>query len=353
MDIIQIPTTQTPGAGLGDVVGPASSTDNAIVRYDTTTGRLLQNSNVTIADSTGAIAGASSLTSPAATPLTLGLGTGGTALTLASSTLAATFAGTTKSTATATTLAGGLWSESGTPRIALSRTGSTANQGLWDLLGGGDGVLNFRCLPDADNAQVIWLSVTRVGTAITSADFRGILTSGTSTTAASILGTSLGLTENLNVGGVIKIADTTAASSNAGALIVQGGISAGNTGAASYFGGAVTVNGTQTNLGGAVFTTTNNVNIRGTNAGIAIYNSVAGSSNNWSTIRNTATGSDSNLIFSTNTVPALTLDGSANATFAGAVAIGNTTAVSVAAPSTHKVSILIGGVQYYLLASNV
>ena len=41
------------------------------------------------------------------------------------------------------------------------------------------------------------------------------------------------------------------------------------------------------------------------------------------------------------------------ATFAGAVAIGNTTAASVAAPSTHKVSILIGGVQYYLLASNV
>ena len=41
------------------------------------------------------------------------------------------------------------------------------------------------------------------------------------------------------------------------------------------------------------------------------------------------------------------------ATFAGAVAIGNTVTASVAAPSTHKVSILIGGVQYYLLASNV
>ena len=37
----------------------------------------------------------------------------------------------------------------------------------------------------------------------------------------------------------------------------------------------------------------------------------------------------------------------------GAVAIGNTTSVAVAAASTHKVSILIGGVQYYLLASNV
>ena len=71
MDIIQIPTTQTPGAGLGDVVGPASATDNAVVRYDAVTGRLLQNSSVTIADTTGDIAGASSLTAPASTDLTL------------------------------------------------------------------------------------------------------------------------------------------------------------------------------------------------------------------------------------------------------------------------------------------
>jgi hypothetical protein len=48
---------------------------------------------------------------------------------------------------------------------------------------------------------------------------------------------------------------------------------------------------------------------------------------------------------------ALTTTGAA--TFGGAVAIGNTTSVAVAAASTHKVSILIGGVQYYLLASNV
>lgn len=38
------------GSGLGDVVGPASSTDNAIVRFDSTTGKLIQNSTVTIDD---------------------------------------------------------------------------------------------------------------------------------------------------------------------------------------------------------------------------------------------------------------------------------------------------------------
>ena len=37
--------------GAGDVVGPASSTDNAVVRYDGTTGKLVQDSGVTIDDS--------------------------------------------------------------------------------------------------------------------------------------------------------------------------------------------------------------------------------------------------------------------------------------------------------------
>jgi len=37
-------------AGAGDVTGPASSTDNAITRFDSTTGKIVQNSSVTIAD---------------------------------------------------------------------------------------------------------------------------------------------------------------------------------------------------------------------------------------------------------------------------------------------------------------
>jgi len=39
------------GAGVGDVVGPASATDNALARFDLTTGKLLQNSGVTADDS--------------------------------------------------------------------------------------------------------------------------------------------------------------------------------------------------------------------------------------------------------------------------------------------------------------
>lgn len=38
------------GGGSGDVVGPASSTDNAIARFDSTTGKLIEDSSVTIND---------------------------------------------------------------------------------------------------------------------------------------------------------------------------------------------------------------------------------------------------------------------------------------------------------------
>lgn len=44
----------------GDVVGPASSTDNALARWDLATGKLLQNSTVLVGD-TGAITGVASL----------------------------------------------------------------------------------------------------------------------------------------------------------------------------------------------------------------------------------------------------------------------------------------------------
>lgn len=47
--------TIASSGGSGDVVGPASATDNAIARFDGTTGKLIQNSAVTIDDTTGSI----------------------------------------------------------------------------------------------------------------------------------------------------------------------------------------------------------------------------------------------------------------------------------------------------------
>jgi hypothetical protein len=49
--------TWTAPSGSGDVVGPASSTDLAVARFDGMTGKLLQDGPVTIADTTGLISG--------------------------------------------------------------------------------------------------------------------------------------------------------------------------------------------------------------------------------------------------------------------------------------------------------
>ncbi len=64
VDGVTVTGAGTPGSplvavtgGTGDVVGPASATDNAIVRFDGTTGKLVQNSAVTIADASGNITG--------------------------------------------------------------------------------------------------------------------------------------------------------------------------------------------------------------------------------------------------------------------------------------------------------
>jgi hypothetical protein len=51
---------------VGDVVGPASATDNAIARYDSTTGKLIQNSLV-IVDDTGSVTGVNALTAQSLT----------------------------------------------------------------------------------------------------------------------------------------------------------------------------------------------------------------------------------------------------------------------------------------------
>jgi hypothetical protein len=61
-------------AGTGDVVGPASATDNAIARFDLTTGKLIQNSSV-IVDDSGSITGVASLAAVTASITSANAGT--------------------------------------------------------------------------------------------------------------------------------------------------------------------------------------------------------------------------------------------------------------------------------------
>jgi hypothetical protein len=81
---------QFSGGGTGDVVGPASATDNAIARFDGTTGKLIQNSGGSIDDSgnitannlSGTNTGDVTLTAVGAVPNANGASLSGQALTL-------------------------------------------------------------------------------------------------------------------------------------------------------------------------------------------------------------------------------------------------------------------------------
>ncbi len=86
------------GGGTGDVVGPASTTDNCVARYDGTTGKLIQNSTACI-DDTGVLTSVGLVTAGATTDLTtignedITLNAAGTGLTVVSDTLSLPTAG--------------------------------------------------------------------------------------------------------------------------------------------------------------------------------------------------------------------------------------------------------------------
>ncbi len=87
-------TTAGGGGGTGDVVGPASSTDNAIARFDLTTGKLIQNSSV-IVDDSGSITGVASLAAVTASITSANLATAVvTTLTATGASIASANAGT-------------------------------------------------------------------------------------------------------------------------------------------------------------------------------------------------------------------------------------------------------------------
>jgi len=265
-----------------------------------------------------------SLTSPAATNLTLGLGTGGTALTLTSSTLAATFAGSVTTTGNAAT----------TPSLILNNSsGSAINQYYANFTAGatviaralrGNGVAGYSDNGlNIDNFGGFQIGLNVLGGSGESFKIRNAGTTDlltiTSTGAATFAG-------------AVTVSSSTAGSAGAGALVLTtGGLA---TGAASYIGGGLTVNGTITSTAGnntALFlnlTATTGyqyIAIQSTGAGlrIGIEDSagaalVAGSSP-YDTFIGTANATG--LTLSTNGTKRLRIDSAGAATFAGAVSI--------------------------------
>jgi hypothetical protein len=114
-----VQTLASKAGALGDVVGPASATDNAISRFDATTGKLIQNSLVTVSD-TGAI---SAPVDASISGLTVGKGGG------------AVSNNTVVGLALYTNTTGSVNSAFGTYALASNTTGSTNNAFGYSALG--------------------------------------------------------------------------------------------------------------------------------------------------------------------------------------------------------------------------
>ena len=242
---------------------------------------------------------APSLTSPASTNLTLGLGTGGTALTLASSTLAATFAGVVvvpDGSAAAPSLV-----VSSSPTTGFYRHGSGAI---------GFSSAGLACAAFSSNTGGGGLYLEALGT---NQNIR-LVPSGTGilTTAAPVTFTN-----------------TTAGASNVGALVVAGGLA---TGAASYIGGTLTVST------GRINGTANGVGIMGaatSDTALTVY----GTTNDSTKFALVAKDSGSNNLFLVRNDGAATFAGAVSITgnvgFYGQAATAKPTSVAVTAAAIH------------------
>ena len=132
-----VQTLASKAGALGDVVGPASATDNALVRFDLTTGKLIQNSIGILTDA-GALSGLTGLTSSGSitlSSLTSGRVTFAGASGLLSDSSTLTYDGTTLTASTGANFA----TTSGSVGIGI--TSPTAKLQLGD---GSSGQLKFR-----------------------------------------------------------------------------------------------------------------------------------------------------------------------------------------------------------------
>lgn len=142
--------------GSGDVVGPASATDNAIVRFDGTTGKLVQNSAVTVADTTGDITGGKynkvTITAPA-TGSTLTIADGKTLTANNSLTLAGTD-GKTLTTNASLTLAG-VDGKTLTTNNSLTLAGTDGTTMTFPSASASVGYLNIPAVADKTSAYTL------------------------------------------------------------------------------------------------------------------------------------------------------------------------------------------------------
>lgn len=363
--------------GAGDVNGPASSTDNAIVRFDGAGGKTIQNSAVSISDA-GAVSTAGSVTASGGLITSTQIqATAGGALNLQNSASDAQAnilniggAGAsiidfrTASTSRLTIGAAGPVGITSTATATASSAGGGAlqvgaNVGLSGNAGGasyfGGAVTASGDITATGNPTTVFRSTAANNNALA-----GLVIStgnGGSLQTWQVAGNVSGAS------GEFTIRDSTAATT---ALTIT------NSTLAAVFGGSVTTGGTL-QLPAAPAAANRYILTGTSNTGTGqLVIQAGGGSASWGGTLNlfeTAHATKGGWVgvglgvsgakFTINSVgfsdsgEVASIDRSGAATFAGAVAIGNTVGAAVSVASTHKVTMVIGGVTYYLLATNV
>jgi hypothetical protein len=330
----QLLSTQGAGAaprwvsatgGAGDVNGPASATDNAIVRFDGTGGKTVQNSAVTIADTTGDIAGASSLTAPATTALTLAGGSTGASLVLG------------QGTSGAATL-----TSPGNPNVTTTGNNPISFQ-VYPAGTGSSAALSVFNNSSLGSAQYGQLSSAQNGG---SPEFRVITGANAGITPALVFSPG-GEKARLTSTGNLLIGTTTDATSLAGGLVVNGSgagatSSSTSTGALRVTGG-VGVSGAM-NVGSTVTAGGNVILAQGT---YVLLNGAADL--NSSLVRlagNTILSAGGDVILKSSGATVLTGTSTGAATFAGAVSLstaGTTVSIKSGANAAAGTVTLVGG----------
>jgi len=203
-------TINSSGSGSGDVVGPASATDNAIARFDATTGKLIQNSGITIADgASGTLSGTNTGDQTIAlTGDVTGSGTGSFAATLATvNSNVGSFGSATASVAVTVNAKG----------LVTAASASTITPAVGSITGLGTDVATALAVNiGTAGAPVLLNGAGGTPSAINLANGTALPVSGITSSTSTALGVG-----SLELG---NASDTTLARSSAGNVTVEGNL---------------------------------------------------------------------------------------------------------------------------------
>jgi hypothetical protein len=247
-----VQTIASKAGALGDVVGPASATDNAVSRFDLTTGKLIQNSLVTISD-TGAI---SAPVDASISGLTVGKGGGA----IATNTAIGAAALTSNST--------------GANSVAIGYTALQTNSTGLRNIAIGSGALATSSTA-SDNLAIGYVA----GTSLTTGTYNSFVGGYGGVSFSSGQANTTGSNNSGFGGGSLGSNTTGNSNTGLGHLALYSNTTASNNTAVGYqalYGNSTGIRNTAIGVGAAYSTTGNGINAFGY---YALYNNSTGNSN--------------------------------------------------------------------------